>query len=241
MQIAIIGSGRMGAWFARHFKEKGVDVILYDIDVEKAKKTAQKIGVGSAAKFEETLDSEVFFICVNISKTPDAVREIGQKLKKQQMLVEIASLKSKVAKELKKLDCEILSIHPLFGPGARSIVGQNIAVISDSSSINAKEKILPFFEGANITDCSIEEHEKAMAMVLSLPFAMNIAFLEMLQESKVPDGLQGTTFLQQLMIADKVADEEEDLKEELTKNIYFKDVLESYVKKMKEVHSGSHG
>jgi prephenate dehydrogenase len=236
MQIAIIGAGAMGSWFAKHFKERGVQVIIFDIDPDKAKETAKSLGIKFASSVDDVLDSEIFLICVNISKTPQVVKEIGMRLSKSQTLVEIASLKNKVAQELEKLECNVLSIHPLFGPGAETIEGQNIAVITDLSDDQAKEKLLPLLTGANITECNLEEHEKSMAIVLSLPFAMNLVFIDFAKQ--VPEALQGSTFLAQLSIANKVAQEQDDLKRELLNNEYLKKVIDEYIKKMKSNYPG---
>jgi prephenate dehydrogenase len=235
MQIAIIGAGNMGKWFARHFKRKSADILIYDLDKDRARETAEALEVGFAPDLEIAIAAEVLFIAVPLSKTPEVVEDIGSRLRMDQTLVEIASLKSEVAKELGKLDCQVLSIHPLFGPGADSISGQNIAVISESSSNEAKETMLPLLKGAKIKECSVAEHDQAMAMVLSLPFAMNIAFLGMVDSEMVPEGLRGTTFLQQLTIARKVSGEDEDLRKELMKNKYFRKILKGYIKKAREL------
>ena len=46
------------------------------------------------------------------------------------------------------------------------------------------------------------EHDEAIAKILSLPYAMNIAFLELAEG--VQKELAGPTFIQQLAVAQKV-------------------------------------
>jgi len=239
MRIAIIGAGKMGLWFARHFKRKREEVIIYDLDKDKAREAAEAIDAGFAPDLEFAMAAEVIFVAVPLSKTPEVVEDIGSRLRMDQTLVEISSLKSGVSGKLSKLGCQTLSIHPLFGPNAESISGRNIAVMTDCSSSEAKEVILPLLDDASITECTFEEHDKAMALVLSLPFAMNMAFKRIVDEEMIPEGLHGTTFLQQLAIAEKVSGEDDDLRKELMGNGYLRELLERYVKKL--VPDGGHG
>ena len=44
--VSVIGSGRMGGWLARYFRNLGVEVFLYDEITEKAKASAEEIQVG---------------------------------------------------------------------------------------------------------------------------------------------------------------------------------------------------
>ena len=225
----------MGKWFAKLFKSKGVDVLLFDRDATKAKEIANEIGGQCAESLDQVLESQIVLIAVNLSNTPDAINEIGSRLNENQILIEISSLKANVVDEIKKLKCEVLSMHPLFGPGAQSIEGENIAIISDISSENTKEKIIPLLSGASISECTVEEHDRNMALVLSLPFAMNMAFVDIVRESKVPESYYGSSFRKQLAISTHIDSENEDLKKELIKNPMFSYVLESYMKKLREI------
>ncbi len=235
MKLVIIGAGKMGRWFALHFQKKGIDVSIQDIDSERAAEAAKACSVKHAKGTKEIFIADAVLVAASLDKTPEVVEEIGKKLKENQILIEIASLKSNVVPKLKTLNCKTLSIHPMFGPSAESIERQNIIVIKEASSSSAKEKILPMLNGANISELDAQEHDEIMAIMHSLPYAMNMAFWETVK-SKVPDKrFWGTRFPEQLEIARKIADENEDLKNSLIGNPKAKKILAEYTKRIMEM------
>lgn len=84
------------------------------------------------------------------------------------------------------------------------------------------------FEDAEIVISEQEDHDRAMAIVLSLTYFMNLAFAKVLSEEDLLPlkRLSGTTFTVQLAIVESIVGEDLDLVTSLLKENRF---TESYV------------
>lgn len=232
--LSIIGSGKMGKWFAKHLRDK-IDILVYDVDSKKAEAVAKEVRVNFTKNIKEAMKPGIILVCVSLSESVKVIEEVGKQLNESQTLIEIASLKTEIIPKLKELQCKKVSIHPMFGPDVDSMEGQNVIVISDVGSDRTKENALKLFEGANISEVTAEEHDKIMAVIHALPYAMNIAFWELVQEKEIAEKYYGTRFPEQLEIAKKIIAENEDLKKGLIRNPNAKKILEEYIEKIKRM------
>ena len=184
MDIAIIGSGEMGEWFAKFFKEKGWNVTITDKDHKKALKIADELDIDAEKDNKKAArDSQITIISVPIQSTSEVIQEIKDSLDEDSLLIDIASVKKTVVEKMKELEVEseLASIHPLFGPGAEDLEGQNIASIK----IRAEEKYENFKKtltnsGANVFELEAKEHDRIMATTQTLTHFTILSFLSSL-------------------------------------------------------------
>lgn len=191
MKVAIIGAGEMGEWFAKILKREGWDITITDEDLEKAKKVAKNLKVNyEKNNLTAAEGSKIIIVSVPIKKTPKIVKKIGQKINKNTLLMDIASVKTPTVETMKNLDteAEVASLHPLFGPGAKNFENQNIATIEVKTG-KIYEEFIKFLSnsGANLVKIGAEEHDKATAITQALTHFTLINFLSALQSMENPE------------------------------------------------------
>lgn len=218
MLVSIIGgAGRMGSWFTRYFLNRGDDVAIFDVRMDKAESIARSLG---AKIYESNVDAareaDILLIATPIEVTPKVICEMAQWIRKNSILIEISSLKSKVIpvlKEVSKLGVRTLSIHPLFGSGAQGMTGEKMALIPVSDPTSEEELARRIFPEANIITVDHETHDRVMALILSLTHFINIVFASIVgsEDIHMLKQLGGTTFSLQLIVSEAVMSEDPSL------------------------------
>ncbi|MCX8171024.1 MAG: prephenate dehydrogenase/arogenate dehydrogenase family protein [Candidatus Bathyarchaeota archaeon] len=218
MLVAIIGgAGKMGSWFARYFLNRGQDVVIFDVNSDKAYLIAESLGVKVCKSSSEAARiSDLLFVATPIEVTPKVISEVASELKKGSIIAEISSLKSKVfpvLREVSKLGLKTLSIHPLFGSGAQDMAGEKIALIPVSNPRLEESLAREIFPEASIIPVDCYLHDKIMALTLSLTHFINIAFASIIGEEDICmlRQLGGTTFTLQLTLSEAVMTEDPSL------------------------------
>lgn len=228
MKVAIIGgAGRMGAWFARYFSSKGVLAVLSDTRIKEAGDVAYSTGAEVArTNIEAVRDTDVVLVCVPIDKIRDVIMEIAPHMKRGSILVELSSIKGQAMeafREIASVGIKPLSIHPLFGPMAESLKDKTIVVVPVVDADMEAGLARKLFEEAEIVVSEQEEHNRVMAIVLSLTYFTNLAFAKILSEEDLFSlkRLSGTTFTVQLALTESVVSEDLDLVKSLLKENRF--------------------
>ncbi|MEM2144845.1 MAG: prephenate dehydrogenase/arogenate dehydrogenase family protein [Candidatus Jordarchaeaceae archaeon] len=218
MKVAIIGgAGKMGRWFANYFIKKGHEVTISDIRLEEAKLLAQNTGIKlSPNNIKAVEDAELIIVSTPINVTKNVLREISGKVTVSTTLIEIASLKSQVFPELKRIarrGVKTISIHPLFGPGMTADTEEKIALIPVIDPIFEHKLAKTVFPKAEFIIVNYRDHDKAMALALSLPHFVNILFASVIgqEDINVLKKLGGTTFSLQLILSEGVMSEDPSL------------------------------
>ena len=127
-KIAIIGvNGQMGKWFANYFHKIGFDVIGFDTDNE----IKEKFIIKASSLVSAVLKTDYVVLCTPTKNTPEIIRLIAKEMQRGSYLIEISSQKYKTAQTLVKTPSRVnpICIHPMFGPGAKTIDNKNIIVI----------------------------------------------------------------------------------------------------------------
>jgi prephenate dehydrogenase len=238
MRVAIIGgTGRMGRWLAHYFIANKHDVGIFGRDIKKAKRIAQEIGARSFASIEACCkNSNLLIIAVPIYATPSYVEQVAPKLKNT-TLIEVTSIKIGVMEALRKIkNTNVISIHPLFGPGANIKAVNRYALIPVLNA--AKEKLMfkRLFPKSEVLVVEAEEHDIAMAKILSLTHLMNALFLKTVgEDTDYLSKLSGTTFGIQLALAMGIMhDEPNQLASLQVQNTHFKEILNDMIKTAKK-------
>ena len=213
----------MGQWFSRFFKERGFKVTITSRQPIRAKRIARKLGVEAAELDGEAIaSSDIILLSTPPAETAKIIGEIAEKMRKKAILLEISSVKADVVKPLEEavrdFNVEAVSIHPMFGPGAKTIQGHRIIVIPVKGCLKTARSIARFFReaGAAVTLAKdFHEHEKMVALTLALPHFINLVFASALAASKNPirEVLKyaGTTFTLQKIVSESVISEDPNL------------------------------
>jgi prephenate dehydrogenase len=211
MKVAIIGVGAMGRWFANFAKQHLGDVVVADIDVAKARRTARELEVEMAETCAEAVSgADVAIIAVPIAKTPEVVKSLGEHMRRGSLLMDIASAKGAIVDVMRGLDVkpELVSIHPLFGPGATSVRGKDFVVVPVKPGRRYREFARRLTKlGARITKMEAEEHDRIMAISQCLTHFVLLSYLSALKSMKGlkrAEGLQTPMFASLLELAKAV-------------------------------------
>lgn len=174
IKILILGgTGEMGQWFTRFFKERGYEVTVWG----KGGKTeiARKLEVPFASDLEEAVPaSDIVIVSVPINVTEETIAEFAPKMKAGSLLMDFTSIKVKPVEAMRKFtpsDVEILGTHPMFGPTIRTIRGQTVILVPVKGR---SEKWFPvikeLFEkgGAHVEITTAAEHDRLVSVVQGL-------------------------------------------------------------------------
>jgi prephenate dehydrogenase len=196
LRVAVLGaSGGMGSFFVRYFLERG-DTVRGSDSSRARDKTSRGSGTryaSFATNSEAVKGCDVTVIAVPMDSTLEVAKEVVGKLKPGSTLVEMSSVKGETLPALRKLVGErvtLLSIHPLFGPALESTKGMKIAVISmKKGGPRGPEAALAnsLFPGSRIIPMSRKEHDRTMAVVLSLTHLLNVVYAGTVSRFLSPD------------------------------------------------------
>jgi prephenate dehydrogenase len=218
LKVAVIGgAGRMGRWLVDYFIKRGYEVTVSDTRYEEAKAVAQSTGAKLARNnIDAVRHVEITVLSTPIEVTPKILLEISSEIQKSAAVVEISSLKSQVFPILEKIasrGVRTLSIHPLFGPGVRKTAEEKIALVPVSDPTSELRLAKTVFPKAELIVVDVEEHDRAMALALSLPHFLNIVFASVTgqEDINVLKKLGGTTFALQLILSEGVMSEDPSL------------------------------
>ncbi|MCZ6581707.1 MAG: prephenate dehydrogenase/arogenate dehydrogenase family protein [Thaumarchaeota archaeon] len=219
-KITILGAGgKMGIWFSKYFLSKGFEVTGYDSEVEITTKSVIKAKslVGSI------LTAEYVMLCIPVKRTPEIIRLVSKEMKRGAYLIDISSLKAKTINALSKMPAKInpICIHPMFGPGTKSIKKQNIISIPIKDTKKELQLAKSLFEGANFVTIDASEHDKIIAVILGLTHLVNLSLANILakdQRITLTEKMSGTTFKAQGILTAGIMTESPALIETLISN-----------------------
>jgi prephenate dehydrogenase len=169
------------------------------------------------------LKTDYVLLCTPTKRTTEIVRLIAKEMQRGSYLIEISSQKFKTAQTLLKTPSRVnpVCIHPMFGPGTKSIDGKNIIIIpiKDAKKELSITKLL--FPKANFVTIDAVEHDKKIAVILGLTHIINIAFANILAKDEkisLTEKMSGTTFKAQKIIAESILTESPELIETIISN-----------------------
>lgn len=239
-RIAIIGgTGKMGQWFAKFFVKKGFKVVISGRFPQRTAKIAKSLGVEAAHSNKEAVkNANLVVVSTPIQTSPKIITEVAHHMRKGSVLFDIASVKKDVIKALKdaqKQGIRTISVHPLFGPGAKNINNRRVILIPVSDDVKVLKEISELFEeeGAAITIVKdAETHDRVMAYTLALPHFINILFGCLVSSSNFEVAKYGgTTLALQLMITQSVFSEDPSLYSTIQmENTHFSILLKDFLR-----------
>jgi prephenate dehydrogenase len=217
LKVAVIGgAGRMGSWFTRYFVGEGFPTILSDVRLENARSVARTASAELAnTNLEAVEDADLVLVCTPIERIGAIIQEVAPHMKKGAVLAEICSVKSPVMDTLRRTvsrGIKPLSLHPMFGPLTGCLKGKTIVVVSVTDGDSEYNIARRMFDEAEIIVAGLEEHDRAMAVALSLTYFINMTFANFLEKEDLIrlKRLGGTTFAVQLALAESIVSEDPD-------------------------------
>jgi prephenate dehydrogenase len=109
IRIGIIGgTGGIGKWFAHFFQKEGFEVQV----------TGRKTGLALPVL---TRQCPIIIVSVPIKATVEVIEQVGPLMPEKSLLMDFTSLKEEPVKAmLRSSCCEVIGLHPLFGPEIKS-------------------------------------------------------------------------------------------------------------------------
>ena len=212
-KITIIGAGgHMGRWFSKYFVDGGYEVTGFDVEAEVVAK-----GVTVASSLVGgILQADYVLLCTPTRRTPEIIRLISKEMKRGAYLIDISSEKSKVISSLSKIPAKInpICVHPMFGPGIRSIKKRNIISIPVRDAKGELAVAKKLFPGASFVTIDASEHDKKIATILGLPHLINLCFASVVSKdgrSQLTEKMSGPTYRIQRILAEGIMSESPDL------------------------------
>jgi prephenate dehydrogenase len=227
-KITVIGAGgQMGQWFTKYFSGKGFEVTGHDSE----NKVIGKDIIVTESLVGGILQADFVVLCTPTRRTPEIIRLIAKEMKRGTYLIEISSEKSKVVASLAKMPAKInpICIHPMFGPGIKTLKGQNIISIPIKDAKSELTMAKTLFEGANFVTIDAIEHDKKIAVILGLTHLMNVVFANIISKDEkmnLTDKMSGTTFRIQKTLSESIMTESPELIETIITNPEIRRVAE---------------
>jgi prephenate dehydrogenase len=194
--------------------------------------------------------SDIVVIATPTQTTNEIFNEIAPKTPRRTLLVEISSTKEPVRRMIQNLarrGVQVLSIHPMFGPSAKTLTDKAIIVAQEPQRSQPANAFLSKFrkKGAKIIRSNLKDHDRIVAATLTLPHLVNFAFMETLQRAGYPldmvRKIGGTTFKLQLLLAEALYHESLDNETSiLTDNKYAVETLRTFSHQVDAIRATIH-
>jgi len=187
VKVAIIGTGAMGRWLVSFAKQNLGEVVLADAIAAKAERVATEFGVNFRSVPEAAAEAELVLVAVPISKTPDVIKSLAGQVQRGTLLADVSSVKSDVIEAMQTIEAkvELVSLHPLFGPGATSVKGKDFVAIPVKPGKRyaaLKHRLLEL--GARVTEMEAEDHDRLMAIIQCMTHFVLLAYLNAFKSMK---------------------------------------------------------
>ena len=163
---------------------------------------------------EAVKEASFVLVATTLDEVPlmiDSVVELNFK----NVIFDVASLKSHLKDSIenaREKGVAIASIHPMFGPNARTL-SDKVICLCDCGVSAANKKVEALFRdtAASIVKISLQEHDRIISYVLGLSHLINVIFIKSLMHGGYTyDELKNfgsTTFFSQIMTAESVIKE----------------------------------
>lgn len=182
-------------------------------------------------------NSDLVMLSLPMDTIPKAISRIARYMHRGSMLVEISSLKHDVHRALRyaaeRYGVKPLSIHPLFGPGADINVPNRFVLIPVMDREEEEVAARGIFPNATLIMVDDpDEHDRAMALILGMVYAMNISFADLLRDCRDVElckALAGSTFTLQSLIFEGILNDDPKLFSSLLMNRHVKRYLKRFI------------
>lgn len=193
IKVGIIGgTGQMGQFFKRFFERNNCKVLIL------SRKT--KLKPEDCAK-----QSDVVLVSVPIDVTVDVIKKIAPHINKNSLLIDTTSIKKEPVKAMLHYSkCEVIGMHPMFGPNVSSLKNQTI-VLCPARTKKWLKWIIDIFEKnkAKIKITTPEKHDEMMSIIQGLNHFSTLAVAHAMKEFgvSIQESLEYTSPIYKLRMA----------------------------------------
>lgn len=173
LKVGIVGgAGEMGRWFVRFFSERGMPVVVADP------------GDPSALTCEQLVSqSDAVIFSVPIGRTVAAIEAAIPYARKEQIWMDLTSIKQPAMAAMLRSPAEVLGLHPMFGPQTKSMESQIVVFCEGRPGPRGALFERLFLEaGAQIKRASAAEHDRMMAVIQGLTHFTSIVTARCLEQ-----------------------------------------------------------
>jgi chorismate mutase / prephenate dehydrogenase len=180
--LVVGGAGKMGGWLARFFESQGHRVRVFDLP-----EAADPGDFPRAATLAEGLaGATMVFLAVPLDLVAATIEKVAA-AGYRGLVCDVASLKEHLRPAIegaRAAGVAVTSIHPMFGPGARTL-SDKVICVCDCGVPEATERVTALFRDTAVTlvPMSLERHDEIAAYVLGLSHLVNLLFARVLAES----------------------------------------------------------
>ena len=210
------GSGNMGHWFAEFSHTLGHRVTIQD--------TKEPVDMNPDWTFERDLrtsiaNAQVIILATPMLSTGKVLREITDSETKA-IVIELCSLKSPVKEAVKyarEKGINLISIHPMFGPGTEFLLGKNLILCKSDYDSEVYDTVKSFISSTpvNLMEIDFDKHDNYMRYILGSSHLINLIYARLIDNSSIAlkslEKVSGTTFQNQIDVTRNVVDENIDL------------------------------
>jgi chorismate mutase/prephenate dehydratase len=182
--FGFIGTGDMSKWFAKRLGSEGYKSLL--------------TGRTSDLTPEEMISQvDVVVICVPISATRETVEKYGPLLRDGQALIILAGVAENAldaALARTRPGVEVMLVHNLWGPQAKTMKDKNATVVRTKRSglLCSEFEAFLYKHGALINQDSPSQHDLLMGVGQKLPTIVSVALAMTLKDNQIPQDEIGT-------------------------------------------------
>ena len=209
----------MGQWFARLLHEEGEQVLLIGRSSEKLKEIRQQLDVEVTTDIEQVKDIDAIIISVPLDAFESVVQQIAPHISSGQIVVDVTSLKTQPVDIMHRYitSAVTLGMHPVFGPGAKSLARQNFVLTpTNEAEASLAEKIKDYLEAreARVAIMTPREHDRMMTIILGLAHFIAIVSADTLLHQDMFQQMKeigGTTYKVLYTLIESVISEDPEL------------------------------
>lgn len=230
--VGIIGgTGQMGQFFRRFFEKNKCRVLIA------SRKT--KLKPEDCAR-----QSDVVLVSVPMDVTVGVIKKIASCISKNSLLIDTTSIKNEPVKAmLKHAKCEVIGMHPVFGPNVNSLRSQTV-VLCPARTKKWLQWLKGIFErnGARVKLSTPEKHDEMMSVIQGLNHfsTLSVAHAMKMLGISVKESLEYTSPVYRLRMAmvGRILKQDPNLYASIEMmNPKNKDVLKAYAESSKKLRS----
>ncbi|MFC1899701.1 prephenate dehydrogenase [Chloroflexota bacterium] len=245
MRVAIIGgSGKMGRWFADFLHKEGNEVIITGRNEKKLLDAKEQLGVEATTdNIEAVKKADVVLVSVLADSFDEILSRIAPYTRPEQVIADITSVKTLPVEKMHHYikNGQVLGTHPVFGPGAKSVAGQNFVLTPTNEKENALAgKVKKFLEDrdSSVDVMTPREHDEMMTVILGLSHFIAIVSADTLlkfDKLKQMEKVSGVTYKVLRTLVESVISEDPQLYASLQMSLPgMADIEETFLERARE-------
>ncbi len=208
--LLVGGAGRIGRLLARAFRAAGHAVAIHD--------PGRRLAGFPSVPLETAAAADAVVVSVSLEATPGVLAGILS-LSPPGLVLDVASVKGPLLPLYARAvrgGLSVASVHPMFGPGVRSLEGQNL-IVCDAGVPAAARAAARLFSGhgLKVATMPIGAHDAWVARTLGLAHLLSLLAGSVLAREGVKvrslDGLASTSFRRLCELAAPILHQAPDL------------------------------